>query len=83
MCVGLATCPRDEVGRVVRPPRETNLSEGVLNHVELGVRVGADGLNRRQADDDNQGEHDRVLDCSRTVFRNQKPLHAVQNLAHR
>ncbi len=50
---------------------ETLRSDRVPDRGKRGVRVGADGLNGRQADHDDQGEHDRVLDSSWAVLGNQ------------
>jgi hypothetical protein len=61
------------------PPR---LRQGIRHCVELGVGVGADGLNRRQADHDDQRQHDRVLDGGRTIFGTQKTFDAVGEILH-
>ena len=58
------------------------MSERVPDRGERGVRVGADGLNGRQTDHDNQGQHDRVLDGGRTVFGNQELFDAVGEVFH-
>ena len=40
--------------------------------LERGVGIGADRRNRRQADDDDQGEHHRVFNGSRAIFGPEK-----------
>jgi hypothetical protein len=47
-----------------------------LDRVEGGVGLAADGLDRRQADDDDQGQHDGVFNSGGAVFRNDELLDA-------
>ncbi len=47
---------------------------------ERARRVRADSLNRRQANNDDQREHNGVFHRGRAVFRNDKPLDAVGKL---
>src|SRR5262245_15949376 len=44
--------------------------------------VGAEGGDRRDADHDDQGQHDRVLDRGRAVLAPQEPLEAGEPLLH-
>jgi hypothetical protein len=43
-----------------------------LDGIERRVRLAANRLNRRQADDDNQGQHDCVFNSGGAVFGNDK-----------
>jgi hypothetical protein len=64
----------------MRVPR---LREGVLDSVELVVRVRADRADGGQADDDDQCEHDRVLDGCRAAFGSQELLDVGSKLFHK
>src|SRR4051794_16829002 len=50
--------------------------------VKRSVGVGADGLNGNQAHDDNQRQHDGVLDRGRAIFRDQETLHLQSESLH-
>ena len=63
--------PEKSASRTASP-----LLEGGGGLAELRVGIRADGLNGRQADDDDQGEHDGILNRGGTVFRLQELLQA-------
>src|SRR5207248_340826 len=50
--------------------------------VERVVRRRAEGGDRRDAHDDDQGQHDRILDRRRAVLSLQKPLDSIVPLRH-
>ena len=50
------------------------LRESVADHLELRVGVLTKGGYRSDADHDDQGEHDCVLDSGWAIFRCQEPL---------
>ena len=52
------------------------------NAIERRVGVRADGLNRRQADDNDQRQHYRVLNCGWPIFGNEKALHLQSQSLH-
>ena len=58
------------------------LGQGVANSFELGVRVRTDGRDRGQTDDNDQSQHDCVLNCGRAVFRFQEVLYTVDEVFH-
>lgn len=49
---------------------------------ERGAGIGADRLNRRQTDDDDQGQHNRIFDCGRAIFRYEETLHLQSEILH-
>src|SRR5436190_22356883 len=56
-----------------------NLRSGAGGHLgrdalECRIGVGADCLNSRQTDDDDQGQHHRVFDGCRAVLTSQKTM---------
>src|SRR5436309_1160507 len=50
--------------------------------IERRVGVGANGLDRRQTDDDDQRQHNRVLHRGGAIFRNQETLHLQSETLH-
>ena len=58
------------------------LCEVLTNSLELAVSSATDGRNSSKADNDDQSQHDCVLNCSRAVFRNQELLYTVCELQH-
>ena len=56
--------------------------ESVRNGIECRGSLRTDRPNGRQADNDNQGQHHRVLDSGRAIFRLQKMLNFLGKLLH-
>src|SRR5207245_2410068 len=54
----------------------------VADVVERVAGVGAEGADRRDADHDDQGQHDRVLDRRRAVVTLQEVHHRILELTH-
>ena len=52
------------------------------NLLEGSVGCGTNGLDRSQANDNDQSEHDRVLNSCWAIFRLQKLLYFVEKLLH-
>src|SRR5947207_2925176 len=46
----------------------TGAADGGANATERRVGVVAEGRNRADADNDNQGQHDGVFNCGRAIF---------------
>src|SRR5438067_11590023 len=66
--------------RLIHPLR--GAGERSSDTVKRAVRVGADSLNRRQADDDDQGQHHRILHRGRTIFTNQELANVSYQVPH-
>src|SRR3954464_13990502 len=73
----------DDGGKLGSRVRSAGGRGDLVAHVVEGVAgVGAQRADRRDADDDDQGQHDRVLDSRRAVFTLQEIHHRVLELAH-
>src|SRR5215831_2540534 len=79
MAVGPRRPGRSDAARV----SAAGAADGVADLGEGVVGVAAQGRDGRDADDDDQGQHHRVLDRRRAVFRLQEADHRLSELTHR